>query len=84
MDAVKFGKPILALHNDYFDYLLKNVCIGYVVNDIYELITIINQLLKTTVEIDYSEGFNLLRNKVSIRENTILLEKILKDRMYIA
>ena len=34
MDAILFGKPILALHNDYFDYLLEDVCIGYIANDI--------------------------------------------------
>lgn len=83
MDAIKFRKPIIALHNDYFDSLLKDVCIGYVVNDIPEMVSVINKLVVTEGINDFCKGFGEVRKRISIEYNSVLFEHMLRERQYI-
>ena len=78
MDAVKMHKPIISLHNDYFDQLMDNYPIGYMGNTIDDLENIIRRLVAGELNDDFSEAMALLSKKVSIGNNTILFESELR------
>lgn len=83
MDAVKMGKPIIALHNDYFNHMLSNNPIGYLGDSIDDIEYLIRQIISGSLKDDFSDGFKLLRNKVSIDNNIVLLKKELERvRLY--
>ena len=75
MDALKLEKPILSLYNDFFNALLKDNPIGYIKGSVEELAEVIKNLIPPTVNNNFSENFKVLREKVSIPYNTILLRK---------
>lgn len=75
MDAIRYHKPIIALHNDYFDYLMKEHAIGYMGNTIEDLELIIRQIISGKLYYKFNKEIGLLSEKVSIENNTILLKK---------
>lgn len=83
MDAVSMGKPIISLHNDYFDYLMKDASIGYLVDNITEMTNIIRYILRKKEKADFNQGFENLREMVSISYNTSLLRLAFKEHSYI-
>lgn len=74
LDAVKMRKPIISLHNDYFDYLLNGTPIGYMKNSVEEVAQVIRDIVAGKLQDDFSAGFNSLSEKVSIEKNMFLLE----------
>lgn len=78
MDAVKLRKPIISLHNDYFDYLMNKKPIGYLGNTSDELEQIIRKIVNKKLNNSFEKEFNLLSQKVSIVNNTILFKKELE------
>lgn len=75
LDAVKFHKPIIALHNDYFDFLIGEHPIGYVKDTLEEIERIIRQIVNEKPSDDFTEGFNALEKKITIESNSILLKQ---------
>lgn len=75
MDAIKFEIPIIALKNDYFNYLFKRFgAFGYLCNNIEEMIDIII-FRKYSLKFD----FRFIKQKMSIDA----LSLILKDKIEI-
>lgn len=83
MDAIKLEKPIIAFHNDYFDYLLKDACIGYLVNNLSDMIAIIKKLIETADNKDFKIDFEYIRKKIGIDENCNILKNIFIDLEYV-
>ena len=79
MDAVKLRKPIISLHNDYFDYLMGKAPIGYMGNTLDELEQIIRKVVNRELNNNFNQEFDLLSQKISIVNNTILFEKELEN-----
>ena len=75
MDALKMHKPILSLHNDFFDQLIGNHPIGYMGNAVEDLEQIIRQIVQGELTTDFTEGFKTLSDKISIENNVSLLRK---------
>ena len=78
LDAVKMKKPIIALHNDYFDYLLDGCPIGYVGNSVEELAQTIRDIVSGQLCYDFSAGLKKLSEKVSIKHNV----HVFKNELY--
>ena len=77
LDAVKMKKPIIALHNDYFDYLLDECPIGYVGNSVEELAQIIRDIVSGKLRNNFEMGLKELSEKVSIKQN----EHVFKEEL---
>ncbi|HIZ34078.1 MAG TPA: hypothetical protein H9814_11220 [Candidatus Bacteroides merdigallinarum] len=78
LDAVKMNKPIIALHNDYFDYLLDGCPIGYVGNTVEELAQVIRDIVKGNLCDNFSAGLKGLSDKISLERNTHIFENELR------
>lgn len=78
LDAVKMRKPILSLHNDYFDYLLDGCPIGYVRDTVEDLAQVIRDIVAGKLQEDFSAGFEGLSEKVSLEANAQVFENELK------
>ena len=78
LDAVKMRKPILSLHNDYFDYLLDGCPIGYVRDTVDDLAQVIRDIVEGKLQEDFNAGFEGLSEKVSLEANARVFENELK------
>ena len=78
LDAVKLRKPIIALHNDYFDYLIGNCPIGYMGHCIKDLEQVIRQVVNRELCDDFKNGFKALERKVDVESNTEVFKKELE------
>lgn len=75
LDAVKLNKPIIALHNDFFDYLMGMHPIGYMQNTLEGLEQVIRKIVNGELNNNFDQEFNLLSKKVSIENNTVLFKE---------
>lgn len=78
LDAVKLHKPIIALKNDYFDFLMGEYPIGYVEDSLNHLEKVIRQLSCNGSEKDFTYALKTLENKITIESNANLLKKQLE------
>lgn len=74
LDAVKMKKPIISLHNDYFNYLLHDCPIGYMANSVEEVEQFIRNIVAGKLHGNFSAGFNSLSDKISIEKNMLLFK----------
>lgn len=79
LDAIKMNKPIISLHNDYFEYLMDGChSIGYIKNSLEELVQVIHDIIIGKSCEDFSTGLKDLSEKVSIEKNAYILKNELK------
>lgn len=65
-DAICWEKPVIALKNDYFQYLFdKYEPFGYLVNSVDELIEMIERLSDRSINTDFSDSFRNLKTSLS-------------------
>lgn len=83
MDAVKLHKPIISIKNDYFEYLMKENVIGYMVKDINEIKETIERILENSEIPNFENEFKSLELKISIPYNTDILRNNLLKIKYI-
>lgn len=83
MDAVKMHKPIICIKNDYFEYLMGNNIIGYMVENLKGIEIIIKQLLNKKDIPNFENEFKSLEYAISISNNTKIFKKELSKINYI-
>ena len=80
LDAISKEKPIIALHNSYFEECFAQHKVGYLCESVEEIIKTIRHLITTenqTLYEQYVNNIKLLKNKFTIEYNTQLLKKLL-------
>jgi len=76
MDAINMRKPILAIKNDYFEYIFRKFGrFGFLVNSVEEMATI----LKTIRKEDLLFDFDSIQKQMNISKITEQLKRNLVD-----
>ena len=75
LDAVKWHKPIIALHNEYFDFFMKDAPIGYLAYSMAELEQIIRQIVAGNLHSDFSKNFSIIEDRTNIVNTTIAFKE---------
>jgi len=83
-DAINRKRPIIALRNDYFEYIFKKFgSIGYIVDSIDEMADIIYRISTSTEKhVDYD--FERIQKLLSIDNTTKILSEKLREIGFIA
>lgn len=75
MDAIKWGKPIISIRNDYFENIFRKYGeFGFLVNDFSEMKDKIRSLIKTQMHSDYD--FDSIRQNSSPESISIQMKRI--------
>ncbi|WP_058485668.1 glycosyltransferase family protein [Defluviitalea phaphyphila] len=78
-DAIKMGKPIISIKNDFFNYYFsKYGDMGYLCDNINDMINVINNLLLKNIKTDVFKN-NIKRAKNDLSYNNIFIN--LKNQM---
>lgn len=79
MDAIDMQKPIVALRNDYFDYLFaKYGDFGYLCDDLSQILSYIDQISSKSIEVK-NYDFASMRAKVSPRSLSREFKRVMHD-----
>lgn len=81
-DAINFEKPIIALRNDYFEYIFtKFGCFGYLMDTVEEMKAIIQNIINERVVKEYP--FAAIKQALSPKTVSVSLENILREIKFI-
>lgn len=79
-DAINFEKPIIALHNNYFNYLFQKYgAFGYLCDNIEELISIIKKILKDDLIDERNQFIKVMRQIKKEHSPFFIAKKIAKE-----
>ena len=83
-DAINRKRPIIAIRNDYFEYIFNKFgSIGYLVNSVEEMATLIHRI-HTNQEIRQDIDFDKIQNLMSIDNITLDFKNKLREIGFIA
>lgn len=72
-DAIKYGKPIISLRNDYFEDLFRNCPYIYFVDNMEILLSLTSDIINRKITFNSSYNYDTFKEKVSIESNSNLL-----------
>ncbi|MFD2598076.1 hypothetical protein ACFSQ3_03845 [Sphingobacterium corticis] len=67
-DCIKYGKPLIALRNEYLEYYFKKYCaLGYLCDSVEEMYSIIKDLAENPQHlVDFQESFDTVRTELGL------------------
>lgn len=83
LDSLECEKPIISLCNDYFNYILKGINIGYVMPDMASIIELIRKIISSQDKINHHYDFDEFANRTSISSIGIQMKSQLEEKSLI-